>query len=97
MPLGDCIGWVTEDDVFLEPTAAFRAVQVVARDAGEALSVGEGTLKKRLHEKGLLASIDKSRETLTVRRKICGLSKSVLHFLRTTILPEVSDGDEDDE
>ena len=59
------------------------------------LAVSEQTLKKRLHEKGLLASVDVSRETLTVRRSICGTSKSVLHFRRSTVLPEVSDGDED--
>jgi hypothetical protein len=40
----------------------------------------------------LLASIDEARETLTVRRTICGNLKTVLHFLRRTILP---DGDED--
>jgi hypothetical protein len=95
VPLGECIGWATEDDILIEPTAAFRAVQEVARDAGEVLSVGEGTLKKRLHERGFLASTDKARETLTVRRNIGGSTKSVLHFLRTTVLPEVSDSDED--
>jgi len=54
-------------------------------------------LKKRLREKDLLGSTDMTRETLTVRRIICGSSKSVLHFLRITILPEVSDSDEDAE
>lgn len=96
-PLGECIGWVTEDDVYLEPMAAFRAVQLVGRDAGEVLTVSEHTLRKRLHDKGLLASVDEARQTLTVRRNIGGASKSVLHFLRSTILPEVSDGDEDAE
>ena len=94
-PLGECIGWITDDDVYLEPTAAFRTVQVAGRDMGEVLAVGEQTLRKRLHEKGLLASVDEARQTLTVRRSIGGTSKSVLHFLRSTILPEVSDADED--
>jgi hypothetical protein len=94
-PLGECIGWIDENDVYLEPTTALRAVQLAGRDLGEVLTVGEHTLKKRLHEKGFLASVDASRETLTVRRSIGGTSKSVLHFLRSTILPEVSDADED--
>jgi len=64
---------------------------------GQILAVSEHTLRKRLNEKGYLASVDKPRGTLTVRRTICGSSKSVLHFLRNTILPEVSDADEDAE
>ena len=94
-PLGECIGWVADDDLYLEPTAAFRAAQVAGRDIGEVLTVAEQTLRKRLHEKGLLASVDASRETLTVRRSIGGTSKSVLHFRRSTFLSEVSDADED--
>jgi len=92
---GDCIGWVDDDHVYLEPMAAYRVAQMVGRDVGEALSVSEQTLKKRIHEKGLLASIDESRHTLTVRRTIGGSSRNVLHFRRITLLPEVSDGDED--
>ncbi len=96
-PLGECIGWVEEDDVYLEPTVAFRLAQIAARDAGEALTVGEHTLRKRLREKGLLASVDKKHETLTIRRTISGSTKDVLHLLRATVLPGVSDADEDAE
>jgi len=95
-PLGDCVGWVDGDAIYLESTAAYRAVQTAGRDVGEQLAVGEQTLKKRLHEKGLLASIDEKRQTLTIRRSIAGSSKDVLHFLRSTILPEAP-GDEDDD
>jgi hypothetical protein len=94
-PLGECIGWVGDDDVLLEPTGAFRAVQVAGRDIGEVLAVSEQTLRKRLHEKNLLVSVDEARQTLTVRRSIAGISKNVLHFHRNTILPELSDADED--
>jgi hypothetical protein len=97
LPLGDRIGWVDEDDVYLEPATANRLIRVAARDSGEELALGEQTLRKRLHEKGLLASVDSNRETLTVRKNIGGSSKSVLHFLRATILPDLSDGDEDAE
>jgi hypothetical protein len=96
-PLGDCIGWVEEDDVYLELTAAFRLAQIAARDVGEQLPVSEHTLRKRLHEKGCLASVDKGRQTLTVRRTIGGASKDVLHFHRASVLPEASDADEDAE
>jgi hypothetical protein len=95
-PLGDCIGWVDDDDLYLEPAAAYRVVQVAGRDVGEALAVTEQTLKTRLREKGLLSSVDDKRETLTVRRSICGSTKDVLHLLRTTILPEVPASKGDD-
>lgn len=91
VPLGDCIGWVDHDDVYLEPTAAYRVAQLVGRDLGELLTVSEQTLKKRLHEKGLLASVDLKRETLAVRRTIGGSSKEVLHLFRNTLLPEGHD------
>jgi hypothetical protein len=96
-PLGECIGWVEDDDLYLEPTAAYRVAQVLGRDIGEILTVSEQTLKKRLREKQLLASFDEKRQVLTVRRSIGGSSKDVLHFFRNTVLPDVSDGDEDAE
>jgi len=95
-PLGDCVGWVEGDAIYLESTAAYRVVQTAGRDVGEQLAVTEQTLKKRLHEKGLLASIDDKRQTLTFRRSIAGASKHVLHFLRSTVLPEAPDDEDDD-
>jgi hypothetical protein len=94
IPHGECVGWADEHNVYLEPTAAYRAVQVAGREMGEVLAISEQTLRKRLHEKRWLASVDKPRQTLTIRRSMCGSSQNVLHFLRSTILPEVSDGDE---
>jgi hypothetical protein len=95
MPLGDCIGWVDGDNIYLEPNGAYRVVQVAANAAGESLPVSEQTLKKRLHEKGLLASIDAQRQTLTIRRTLGGTARSVLHFSRAAVLPELAD-DEDE-
>jgi hypothetical protein len=87
-PRGECIGWVDDDNIYIEPSAAFQKVQAGARDTGETIGITEGTLRKRLNEKGFLASTEFARETLTVRRTIGGSSKSVLHFLRSTILPD---------
>ncbi len=96
MPLGERIGWVERDDVYLEPTAAFRAVQVAARDSGESFAISEPTLRKRLRDKDLLASVDEKHETLTVRRKIGGSSKGVLNLRRRTVLPEAAEDGTDD-
>jgi hypothetical protein len=69
-PQGDRIGWVYGEDLYLEPAATYRVVQSQAQ-GGEALAVGERTLRKRLKEKGFLLSTDKKRQTLTVRRTGC--------------------------
>ncbi len=90
-PLGYRIGWVDGDDLYLDPTAAYRLAQVAGRDIGEVFVVSEQTLRKRLREKGLLASVDQPRGTLTVRRIIDGSSREVLHMLRRTVLPDESD------
>jgi hypothetical protein len=88
LPAGDCVGWVAGDDLYLDPTTAYRLVQVAASAAGESIPVSEQMLRKRLREKGLLASTDETHETLTIRRTLAGSSKKVLHLLRATVLPE---------
>jgi hypothetical protein len=77
---GKCVGWLDGANLYLEPTASFGAAQDLGRATGEPLVVGQSALKKRLKEKGLLASTDISRETLTVRRSIGGKSVPVLHL-----------------
>ena len=95
-PQGNCIGWIDGENVYLEPTAAYQCVQHSGRDTSEVLAVSASTLKKRLREKGLLASADEKRQTHTIRRTICGSSRDVLHFRRSTLLPEApSDEDHD--
>jgi hypothetical protein len=67
----------------LEPDATLAAVQKQGRDSGEPLAVTGRTLRKRLHERGLLVSTGKEREgreTLTVRHTLEGSRKSVLHM-----------------
>jgi hypothetical protein len=84
-PGGECIGWEDGSDIYIEPSAAYGEVQRAGRDLGEVLSISEQTLKKRLSEKGHLASTDRTRETLTIRRKLAGHATPVLHFHREAI------------
>jgi hypothetical protein len=95
MPLGERIGWVNGEDIFLEPTAAYKVAHSTATVMGTSLPVTEQTLKKRLHEKGFLASTDTTRQTLTIRKKLEGSSKAVLHLMRALLIPEEPD-DEDE-
>jgi hypothetical protein len=82
-PQGRRIGWLDDNDVYLEPEAAFAEAQSLAVQQGEALRVSPQTLRKRLHERRLLASTGKEaegRETLLVRRTIEGSRRDVLHL-----------------
>jgi hypothetical protein len=77
---GKCIGWLDGASLYLEPTASYSTAQDVGRSTGEPLAVSEITIRKRLNEKGLLASTELSRGTLTVRRTICGELIPVIHL-----------------
>jgi hypothetical protein len=90
-PQGDRVGWVDGEEIYLDSKAAYRLVQAVGRDSGEILAVSEQTLKKRLREKGLLASVDQGKGTLTIRKRIEGSGKDVLHMHRSLVLPDEPD------
>jgi hypothetical protein len=99
-PLGERVGWVEEESLYLLPEAAYATVQKQGRDSGEPLTVTERTLRKRLHERGLLLSVEDSRPTLAVRRTLGGRRRGVLHlsadFLSLhTNQPDQPDHDED--
>jgi hypothetical protein len=78
---GRRIGWLQGPDLFLEPEASYAAAQEMSRDQGEALPVSPRTLRKRLKERGLIASTEPGREVLTVRRTLEGKRREVLHLL----------------
>jgi hypothetical protein len=87
-PLGDLIGWVEGDDLYLEPESAYRAVQVMARDQQRPLAIGQYMLQRALYEAGQLKSTDrgKSRDTHTIRKTCGGVQKRpVLHLWSTSI------------
>jgi len=92
-PLGARIGWIEDDDLFLEPEAAFTAAQRRARDQGDGFSISPRTLRQRLAERGLLRSTDegRARGTLTVRRDLEGARRSVLHLAADTLMPQEAD------
>lgn len=48
-PYGSRVGWVFEDDPYLEPTAALAAAQPLGRDSGEALAVRLRQERSRPH------------------------------------------------
>jgi hypothetical protein len=87
-PLGDCIGWMEGDDIYLEPEAAYAAAQLLAKDQGDSFPISNTTLRRRLKEKGWLASFDEGRGRLTVRRMIHEIRREVVHLLSSLFLAE---------
>ncbi len=85
---GRRVGWVEDDDLYLEPDAAFAAVQEMGNQVGEPLTVLSKTLNKRLAERGLLRSQESERHRHTVRRVIEGARRAVLHLAANLFLGE---------
>lgn len=88
-PRGARIGWLEDEQLYLEPDAAYAAAQRIGRDTGDSLTIQPNTLWKRLHDKGLLASVDDVRQTLKVRKVCEGQRRNILHLL-TSVLDSVS-------
>lgn len=81
---GPRIGWILDGELYLDPTAAYRAAQRMTDDVSR-ISIAARTLGKRLHDRGYLVSIEDARGRHTVRRMICGARHEVLH-LRVSLL-----------
>lgn len=88
---GDRIGWVDGNDLYLIPEAALACAKRMAGENGEGIMVNSSTLHKRLNEKGLLVSIEKTRGTLTVRKTLGGARREVLHLNTCSIVCQESD------
>ena len=84
---GEKVGWIEKDDVYLDPDSSYAVAQKLLRDQNDSLPVTAQTLRKRLKEKGLLASSDGASETIMVRHTVEGKRRYVLH-LHTSIFLE---------
>src|SRR5580704_12534238 len=78
VPQGTQVGWVVGNDLFLEPNASYEVAQQTA--GTERLPVSAQTLRHRLREHGVLASVDPGRQMLLVRRTLEGTARQVLHL-----------------
>lgn len=82
---GERIGWVDGDHVYLDPDAAYAAVQRLGDEVGDRLNLTPQTLRKRLKEQGILRSSDGPRRMLTIRRTLDGTRREVLHLSRDAL------------
>jgi hypothetical protein len=87
-PQGKRIGWIDGSDIYLDSQAAYAEVQELARHQGDSIAVTLITLKKRLHDKRLLASteLDGTKVRLEVRHRLQGRQRRVLHILERTLV-----------
>lgn len=90
---GQRIGWIDGDDLYLEPNASFAAAQEIGRQTGDAVVITAQTLRRRLKERGLLASTDEARQRNTVRRRLQGRERLVLHLHASALRPAADDDD----
>jgi hypothetical protein len=81
LPGGSRVGWLDgDDDLYLEPDAAYAAAQEMARRSGETIAITGRTLHKRLADRRLLRSTEQTaRGTLTVRKIVQRERRPVLH------------------
>ncbi|HEU5001543.1 MAG TPA: hypothetical protein VFW71_02030 [Actinomycetota bacterium] len=85
-PKGERVGWLAEGgNLYLDSDASYAAVQRLGQEVGDRISVTPQTLRKRLKERGVLASTDTNRQVLTVRRVLEGQRREVLHLSSTML------------
>ena len=83
--LGELLGWLDDDSVFLLPEASFQAEPRFCRDAGEPFAVREYRLREDLLREEL-AYADKGRRTTTVKingdvRRVLALDRGAVEDL----------------
>jgi hypothetical protein len=90
-PRGDRIGWMVDDELYLDPDVSFAVAESFARAQGESLCVTKDTLWRRLRDSKLLASVDTglSRGRNLVRKTIENTRPYVLHVVRERFVPSV--------
>jgi hypothetical protein len=83
-PQGSRIGWLDEAYLYLTPDATYSAIVQMAREQGEAFSLTQRTLWKRLDERGvLMREIGESRYTSRIqvhgkRERVVCVSRQIL-------------------
>ena len=92
---GDRVGWIDGEWIYLEPDASYKVAQNMAGSAGDGVAVTPRTLRKRLHERGLLTT-EGRRETLTVRRTLESAQRKVLQLRKSVMSQEPDKPDKSD-
>ena len=81
---GPVIGWIEDDELYLEAEVAMACVKHLARDQGNELAFTDRRIQKSLQEAGLLKSSEPERNT--VRKTLDGRRRYVLHMSSERVL-----------
>lgn len=87
-PTGTKVGWIDGAEAYLQPEAAFAAAQRIGTATNQPLSIAGSTLHLRLHQAGLLRSLDEraGKTRFKIRRVIEGARQTVLHVAAETFI-----------
>jgi hypothetical protein len=66
-PVGERLGWIEGDDLWLNPTIAYACAERLCRDQNRSLGLTERTLGKRLAEAGWLKSNEGGKQSQKLR------------------------------
>jgi hypothetical protein len=89
--LGEWIGAVDGQHVYLHPTACYSAVQSYASRSDSELAVESKTLWKRMADRGLLVTPENDPEHLSVRVTVKGVRERYVKVRASTLGVEPSD------
>lgn len=79
--LGERIGWVDGEGIYLQGDAAYACVQQFARDQGYAIGISLPTLRRRLRDAGcLVVECEGGKSRLERRVTVEGVRRRVLHL-----------------
>lgn len=80
-PQGPRIGWIVDDNLYLDKDSSFAVAQKLAESHGRPIPMTASTLWKRARDRtpSLLKSWDEVRQRVTVRRSINRTMKEVIH------------------
>lgn len=90
VPQGKHVGYIEQDDIYLDSNIAFEIVQQMAVTQGASFPISQTTLQKRLQERGHLASYEEPRTTKRIG--VAGRRIRVLHFKQKTLFPISTSG-----
>ena len=94
-PTGKRVGWVDGDDAFLALDSALAVADRLGQGVGNGVPVGVKTLAKRLHQRGLLASVPDRAGELAVRRQLEGARRRVHHLRAASVKGDKEFGQSD--
>jgi hypothetical protein len=90
-PIGDRIGYLKGETVYLLPQSSYAVAQNMGKEIGDTIAVAPKTLNKRLREQGYLSQIEESQDKATVRKTFEGQRNRYLPISLENFVPPPPD------